>query len=98
MMYPYVTLEDETEVVHSQLIEGGETPKVLVHFERPTKRGFDSARCELPSRCAIRDRPHPHHARRPYVYLSPLQGNKEPDHRTSAVDTRSASPASACRR
>lgn len=49
MMYPYMTLEDGTEVVHSQLIEDGEMPKVLVHFERPTANGFDSARCELPS-------------------------------------------------
>lgn len=49
MMYPYMTLEDGTEVVHSQLIEDGETQKVLVHFERPTQNGFDSARCELPS-------------------------------------------------
>ena len=24
-------------------------PKVIVHFERPTAEGFDSARCELPS-------------------------------------------------
>ena len=32
MMYPYMTLADETEIVHSQIIENG----------------FDSARCELP--------------------------------------------------
>lgn len=49
MMYPYMTFEDGTEVVHSQLIQDGETEKVLVHFERPTDQGFDSARCELPS-------------------------------------------------
>ena len=36
MMYPYMTLADETEIVHSQIIE------------RPTESGFDSARCELP--------------------------------------------------
>ena len=36
MMYPYMTLADETEIV------------VIVHFERPTENGFDSARCELP--------------------------------------------------
>ena len=49
MMYPYMTLEDGTEVVHSQLIEDGATSKSLVHFERPTKDGFDSARCKFPS-------------------------------------------------
>ena len=49
MMYPYMTLNDETEIVHSQIIQDGEIEKVQVHFERPTKEGFDSARCELPS-------------------------------------------------
>ena len=49
MMYPYMTLNDETEIVHSQIIQDGEIEKVQVHFERPTEEGFDSARCELPS-------------------------------------------------
>lgn len=49
MMYPYMTLTDETEIVHSHLIEENGEQKVLVHFERPTDNGFDSARCELPS-------------------------------------------------
>lgn len=49
MMYPYMTLADETEIVHSQIIEEDGMQKVLVHFERPTENGFDSARCELPS-------------------------------------------------
>lgn len=49
MMYPYMTLSDETEIVHSQVIEEEEgKQKVIVHFERPTEDGFDSARCELP--------------------------------------------------
>lgn len=48
MMYPYMTLPDETEIVHSQIIEEEGRQKVLVHFERPTEDGFDSARCELP--------------------------------------------------
>lgn len=47
-MYPYMTLADETEIVHSQIITEGEVRKVIVHFERPTENGFDSARCELP--------------------------------------------------
>ena len=49
MMYPYMTLFDETEIVHSQIIEEKQCPKrVIVHFERPTEGGFDYARCELP--------------------------------------------------
>lgn len=49
MMYPYMTFEDGTEVVHSDLVTDDGTEKVFVHFERPTSDGFDSARCELPS-------------------------------------------------
>ena len=45
---PYMTLSDETEIVHSQLIEDKGIKKVIVNFERPTDNGFDSARCELP--------------------------------------------------
>ena len=50
MMYPYMTLSDGTEIVHSHLIkkENGQQ-EILVHFERPTEDGFDSARCSLPS-------------------------------------------------
>lgn len=51
MLYPYMTLADETEVVHSHLIKQDGTEKVIVHFERPTENGFDSARCELPDCC-----------------------------------------------
>lgn len=49
MMYPYMTLSDETEIVHSQIIEKNGVDTLLVHFERPIDDGFDSARCELPS-------------------------------------------------
>lgn len=49
MMYPYITFDDGTQVVHSQLIGSEDEQKVLVHFERPTDDGFDSVRCELPS-------------------------------------------------
>lgn len=48
MIYPYMVLSDETEIVHSQIIEEDGKQKVLVNFERPTEEGFDSARCELP--------------------------------------------------
>lgn len=49
MLYPYMTLIDETEIVYSQLIGHGSAEKVIVHFERPTENGFDSARFELPA-------------------------------------------------
>lgn len=35
-MYPYMTFEDGTEVIHSDLITDGDIEKVIVHFERPT--------------------------------------------------------------
>jgi hypothetical protein len=49
VMHPYLTFDDGTEVVHSDLIHEDGIDKVLVHFERPTESGFDSMRCELPS-------------------------------------------------
>lgn len=48
MMYPYMTLADETEIVHSQIIEKDGMKKVIVNFERSTESGFDPARCKLP--------------------------------------------------
>ena len=43
-----VYIYDETEIVHSQIIEKDGKRKVIVNFERPIENGFDSARCELP--------------------------------------------------
>lgn len=48
MLYLYKVLADETEVTHSHFIEQDGTEKIIVHFERPTENGFDSARCVLP--------------------------------------------------
>lgn len=48
MMYPYMILFDETEIVHSHLIEEDGLQRVEVHFERPSEKGFDVARCSLP--------------------------------------------------
>ena len=41
-------LSDETEIVHSHIIEKDGIQWVEVHFERPTEEGFDMARCLLP--------------------------------------------------
>ncbi len=50
MMYPYITLADETLVTHSQLLDKNGVKTVEVHFERPSKENFlDSARCSLPT-------------------------------------------------
>lgn len=49
MMYPYITLADDTLITHSHLIEENGTQTVEVHFERPAETGFDSARCVLPT-------------------------------------------------
>ena len=49
MMYPYITLADETEITHSQILERNGVQEIEVHFERATEQGFDSARCVLPT-------------------------------------------------
>ena len=47
MMYPFLTLDDETEIVHSELKPNGE---VKVYMERPdAELGFRHATCWLPS-------------------------------------------------
>lgn len=46
MMYRYMTLNDGTEVVHSDMMPDG---RVKVFFERPHERdGFHDATCHLP--------------------------------------------------
>ena len=48
MLYPFMTLEDDTEIVHSQpqIINGKENVKVVI--EKPVPGGFHSAVCWLP--------------------------------------------------
>ena len=48
MMYPYMTLADATEIVYTNVFEEAGVQKVEVHFERPTDKGFETARCKLP--------------------------------------------------
>lgn len=46
MMYPFLTLDDQTEIVHSQLLDDG---SVKVYIEKPdVKDGFHAATCFLP--------------------------------------------------
>ena len=53
MMYPYITLADDTEITHSHIMEHEGVQLVEVHFERPTEDGFVSARCVLPDRKSV---------------------------------------------
>ncbi len=46
MMYPYVTLSDDTEITHSEMLSDG---RVKVYIETPDlKDGFHNATCYLP--------------------------------------------------
>lgn len=46
MMYPFLTLDDETEIVHSEVLPDGE---VQVYIEKPDEKdGFHNASCYLP--------------------------------------------------
>ncbi|MCL2354972.1 MAG: hypothetical protein FWC68_03750 [Oscillospiraceae bacterium] len=49
MLYPYVTLGDGTEILHSQIIEKDGVETIAVQFEKPIEEGFKSARCILPT-------------------------------------------------
>ena len=47
MMYPFMTLNDETEIVHSEMKEDG---IVKVYIETPDEKdGFHNMTCYLPS-------------------------------------------------
>jgi len=46
MMYPYMTLNDDTEITHSEMKPDG---RVKVYIETPDERdGFHNATCWLP--------------------------------------------------
>lgn len=49
MMYPFLTLPDGTEIVHSEarMVDGKELVKVYI--EKPCEGGFKSAVCSLPA-------------------------------------------------
>ena len=48
MMYPFMTLNDNTEIVHSESIEKDGKEQVEVRIEKPVYGGFHSATCWLP--------------------------------------------------
>lgn len=49
MMYPFMVLDDKTEVVHSDAYIDNGVETVKVYFEQPVYGGFHSAECYLPS-------------------------------------------------
>lgn len=45
MMYPFMTLDDKTNIVHSEMKNDG---SVKVYLEKPIHLGFKSVECYLP--------------------------------------------------
>ena len=48
MMYPFMKLNDDTEIVHSEAYLSDNQETVKVYFEQPIDGGFNSAECYLP--------------------------------------------------
>ena len=48
MLYPFITLPDETEIVHSEVITDDGKERVKICIEQPVIGGFHSAVCWLP--------------------------------------------------
>lgn len=48
MLYPFMTLADETEIVHSEAYMENNVERVRVELEKPVEGGFQSAVCILP--------------------------------------------------
>ena len=48
MLYPFMTLNDNTEIVHSETIEENGHENVQVRIEKPVYGGFYTATCWLP--------------------------------------------------
>jgi len=49
MLYPYMTIENDLEMLHSHLIQEEDAAVVYVQFEKPIEEGFKTGRCKLPS-------------------------------------------------
>ncbi len=48
MLYPFMTLNDNTEIVHSEILNMNGKEHVKVCIERPVFGGFQSVECYLP--------------------------------------------------
>ena len=49
ILYPFMTLNDNTEIVHSEVLSQDNKEQVQVRIEKPVPDGFHSATCWLPS-------------------------------------------------
>jgi len=49
MLYPYMTIENDLEMLHSHLIHEDGNDTVYVQFEKPIDEGFKTGRCKLPT-------------------------------------------------
>lgn len=49
MLYPYMTLNDKTEITHSEIIHKRGQDMVKVYMEKPLKNDFATATCWLPN-------------------------------------------------
>lgn len=47
-MYPLIQLDDQTEIVHSDVFLDESIEKVKVYIEKPVEGGFHSVECYLP--------------------------------------------------
>ena len=48
MIYPYMTLPDETEITHSEILTNNGKEQVKIYIETPVEGGFKDATCILP--------------------------------------------------
>lgn len=48
MLYPFMTLNDNTEIVHSEILIINGKERVKVCIEKPVYQGFQSVECYLP--------------------------------------------------
>jgi hypothetical protein len=48
MFYPFMTLNDYTEIVYSSPIYDGDKEQIKVYIETPVNDGFKSASCLIP--------------------------------------------------
>lgn len=49
MMYPFMTINENTGAAHSDAYDVNRVETVKVYFEQPVEGGFRSAECYLPS-------------------------------------------------
>lgn len=48
MMYPFMTLNDRTNIVHSEMLNIDGKEKIKIYIEKPVHLGFKSVQCYLP--------------------------------------------------